>query len=93
VPEGNVISQTPSNGTLYAKDKVQVVVSKGPPLVDVPNVKRKSTTEATQLLTAAGFKVTVKKAPFNLGLNIVAAQDPGAGQKAQPGTTVTITVL
>jgi serine/threonine-protein kinase len=93
VPEGNVITQTPNSGTLFAKDKVQMVVSKGPPLVDVPNVKRKSTAEAQQILTGAGFVVKVEKAPFNLGLNIVAAQNPGAGKKAQPGTTVTITVL
>jgi beta-lactam-binding protein with PASTA domain len=93
VPEGNVISQTPNSGTLFAKDKVQLVVSKGPPLVDVPNVKRKSTAEAQQILADAGFVVKVEKAPFNLGLNIVAAQNPGAGKKAQPGDTVTITVL
>ena len=93
VPEGKVITQTPNSGTLFAKDKVQLVVSKGPPLVDVPNVKRKSTAEAQQILTGAGFVVKVEKAPFNLGLNIVAAQNPGAGKKAQPGTTVTITVL
>jgi beta-lactam-binding protein with PASTA domain len=93
VPEGNVISQTPNSGTLFAKDKVQLVVSKGPPLVDVPNVKRKSLAEAQQILTDAGFVVKVEKAPFNLGLNIVAAQNPGSGKKAQPGTTVTVTVL
>jgi serine/threonine-protein kinase len=39
VPEGKVISQTPNSGTLFAKDKVQLVVSKGPPLVEVPNVR------------------------------------------------------
>jgi serine/threonine-protein kinase len=93
VPEGDVISQTPNSGTLFAKDRVQLVVSKGPPLVDVPNVKRKSTADAQKILTDAGFIVKVEKAPFNLGLNIVAAQNPGAGKKAQPGSTVTITVL
>jgi len=93
VPEGNVISQSPNSGTLYAKDKVQLVVSKGPPLVDVPNVKKKTTADAQKILTDAGFVVKVEKAPFNLGLNIVAAQNPGAGKKAQPGSTVVITVL
>ena len=93
VAEGNVISQTPNSGTLFAKDKIMMVVSLGPPLVDVPDVKRKSTADAQKILTDAGFKVTVQKAPFNLGLNIVAAQSPGAGKKAQPGSTVTITVL
>jgi serine/threonine-protein kinase len=93
VAEGNVISQSPNSGTLFAKDKVSLVVSLGPPLVDVPDVKRKSTADAQKLLTDAGFKVTVQKAPFNLGLNIVAAQSPSAGKKAQPGSTVIITVL
>jgi beta-lactam-binding protein with PASTA domain/serine/threonine protein kinase len=93
VAEGNVISQSPNSGTLFAKDKVQLVVSLGPPLVDVPNVKRKSTADAQKILTDAGFVVKVEKAPFNLGLNIVAAQNPGAGKKAQPGSTVVITVL
>jgi len=93
VPEGQVISQTPNSGTLFAKDKVQLVVSKGPPLREVPDVKRKQLDEARQILTDAGFKVKVEKAPFNLGLNLVAGQNPGAGEKAQPGTTITVTVL
>ncbi|TCO51940.1 serine/threonine-protein kinase [Kribbella antiqua] len=93
IAEGKVISQTPNTGTLFAKDKVQLVVSKGPALREVPNVKRKTLDEAQQILTEAGFKVRVEKAPFNLGLNIVAAQNPGSGKMAQPGTTVVVTVL
>nr|WP_241995412.1 PASTA domain-containing protein [Kribbella antiqua] len=56
-------------------------------------MKRKTLDEAQQILTEAGFKVRVEKAPFNLGLNIVAAQNPGSGKMAQPGTTVVVTVL
>ncbi|GAA1552478.1 Stk1 family PASTA domain-containing Ser/Thr kinase [Kribbella hippodromi] len=93
VAEGDVISQTPNNGTLFAKDKVSLVVSLGPPLVAVPDVKRKTTADAQKILGDAGFQVRVEKAPFNLGLNIVAAQNPGAGQKVKPGTTIVITVL
>lgn len=93
VAEGKVISQNPNSGTLFAKDKVQLVVSKGPPLVEVPDVKRKSTAEAQRILTEAGFTVKVEKAPFNLGLNIVAAQNPGAKKKVKPGSQVIITVL
>jgi serine/threonine-protein kinase len=93
VAEGNVISQSPNSGTLFAKDKVSLVVSLGPPLVEVPNVKRKTTAEAQKILGDAGFVVRVEKAPFNLGLNIVAAQSPAAGRKVKPGSTVVITVL
>jgi eukaryotic-like serine/threonine-protein kinase len=93
VPEGRVISQTPNSGTLFAKDKVALVVSKGPALRDVPNVRSKKLVDAQRILTEAGFQVKVVKAQFNLGLNLVAAQSPAAGQKAKPGTTVTVTVL
>jgi beta-lactam-binding protein with PASTA domain/serine/threonine protein kinase len=93
VAEGNVISQSPNNGTLFAKDKVSLVVSLGPPLVEVPDVKKKTTADAQKILGDAGFKVTVQKAPFNLGLNIVAAQSPGGGRKVKPGSTIVITVL
>nr|WP_272952585.1 PASTA domain-containing protein [Kribbella amoyensis] len=72
---------------------MKLVVSKGPPLVEVPNVRRKQLAEAQKLLTDAGFKVKVEKAPFHLGLNLVAGQNPAAGQKAQPGTTITVTIL
>ncbi|ADB31910.1 serine/threonine protein kinase with PASTA sensor(s) [Kribbella flavida DSM 17836] len=93
VPAGSVVSQTPSSGTLFAKDKVKLVVSKGPPLVDVPNVRRKGLAEAQKILTDAGFTVKVEQAPFHLGLNLVAGQNPAAGRKAQPGTTVVVTVV
>jgi eukaryotic-like serine/threonine-protein kinase len=93
VAEGKVISQNPNSGTLFAKDKVQLVVSKGPPLVEVPNVKRKTTADAQRILTEAGFTVKVEKAPFNLGLNIVAAQNPGAKKLVKPGSQIVITVL
>jgi serine/threonine-protein kinase len=93
IPEGRVISQTPSNGTLFAKDKVALVVSKGPALRKVPNVRSKKLSDAEKILTEAGFQVKVEKAPFNLGLNLVAGQSPAAGQMAKPGTTITVTVL
>nr|WP_275402630.1 PASTA domain-containing protein [Streptomyces sp. SID13031] len=60
---------------------------------EIPNVRSKKLVDATKILTEAGFLVKVEKAPFNLGLNLVAGQSPAAGQKAKPGTTVTVTVL
>ena len=38
VPKGSVISQSPATGTLFQGDQVTLVISKGPPLVLVPNV-------------------------------------------------------
>jgi beta-lactam-binding protein with PASTA domain len=93
VREGRVVSQTPNSGTRFAADSIQLVVSKGPALRDVPDVKRKQVADAQQILTAAGFVVKVEQAPFHLGLNLVAGQNPAAGQKAKPGSTVIVTVV
>ncbi|TDU87001.1 serine/threonine-protein kinase [Kribbella voronezhensis] len=93
VPLGVVISQTPNSGTLFGKDKVKLVVSKGPPMVEVPNVRSKKLADAQKILTDAGFKVKVELAPFHLGLNLVAGQNPGAGKLAQPGSTVIVTIV
>jgi serine/threonine-protein kinase len=93
VREGRVISQTPNSGTRFAADSIQLVVSKGPALRDVPDVKRKQVADAQQILTAAGFVVKVEQAPFHLGLNLVAGQNPAAGKKAKPGSTVIVTIL
>nr|WP_198676049.1 Stk1 family PASTA domain-containing Ser/Thr kinase [Kribbella monticola] len=93
VPLGVVISQTPNSGTLFGKDKVKLVVSKGPPMVEVPNVRSKKLADAQKTLTDAGFKVKVELAPFHLGLNLVAGQNPGAGKLAQPGSTVIVTIV
>ncbi|MEU0096304.1 Stk1 family PASTA domain-containing Ser/Thr kinase [Kribbella sp. NPDC006257] len=93
VPAGNVISQTPNTGTLFAKDKVKLVVSKGPPLVAVPNVRSKKLADAQKILTDLGFKVKVELAPFHLGLNLVAGQNPAANKMAQPGSTVIVTIV
>ncbi|MBA3232939.1 MAG: Stk1 family PASTA domain-containing Ser/Thr kinase, partial [Propionibacteriales bacterium] len=47
VPEGAVISQSPQGGTTPENSVVSLVVSKGPPLVDVPDVVGKPINEAS----------------------------------------------
>jgi serine/threonine protein kinase/beta-lactam-binding protein with PASTA domain len=93
VAEGRVISQNPRNGIRYAKDTIQLVVSKGPALREIPNVWRKQVADAERILKAAGFQVKVERAPFHVGLNLVAGQSPGAGKMAKPGTTVIVTIV
>lgn len=93
VREGRVIRQNPDSGTRFARDSIQVVVSLGPALREVPNVRRKKLADARRFLTDAGFEVKVERAPFHLGLNLVAGQKPNPGTKAKPGTTVTVTVV
>ena len=62
MPKGSVISQSPRDGTLFKGDTVTLVLSKGPVLVDVPNVVGQQVDQARQALEAIGFKVTVRKA-------------------------------
>lgn len=91
VAKGAVISQSPRGGTLYRGDAVTLVVSKGPVLVDVPNVVGQQVDRARTLLEGAGFKVNIERA---LGgyFGTVRLQDP-AGGKAPKGSTVTITIV
>lgn len=91
VPEGRVISQTPRSGTLFAGDQVNLVVSKGPELIAVPDGLRASGVDAaTQKLTDLGFKVETEKSDGYLGLGYVFSVDPGEGTMVRPGSTVTL---
>lgn len=90
VPEGDVISQNPTVGPLYRGDTVQLVVSKGPELVEVPDVKRMGVEAATERLEALGFEVDEQSADIYLGLGFVASTDPEAGAMVPIGTTITL---
>ncbi|WP_245861832.1 Stk1 family PASTA domain-containing Ser/Thr kinase [Phycicoccus duodecadis] len=91
VPKGSVISQSPRDGILYQGDTVTLVVSKGPVMVDVPNVVGKQTGEARTILEGLGFAVKVEKALGGF-FGTVRFQDPADGQ-APKGSTVTITIV
>jgi len=93
VPKGAVISQSPSSGTLFRGDTVELVVSKGPVLVEVPDVRRMGTEAAKQTLTEAGFQVEVQRAQYYVGLEYVVNQSPGDGEKAPQGSKVVIFVV
>jgi beta-lactam-binding protein with PASTA domain/serine/threonine protein kinase len=90
VSEGLVISQEPKDGTLFKGDTVNLLVSLGPQLVEVPDVVAHGVDEATATLQAAGFVVTVAQAPGYIGLGYVFSMDPVAGSEIPKGSTVTI---
>ncbi|MGJ3507359.1 Stk1 family PASTA domain-containing Ser/Thr kinase [Enemella sp. A6] len=91
VPKGVVISQAPADGTLYRGDRVSITVSKGPVMVQVPNVKSMGVQAATKVLQDKGFKVTTRPVEENyLGLGYVAYTDPGIGSSAPKGSTITL---
>ena len=92
VEKGIVISQDPAGDDIrYRTDPVAIVISKGPEMVEVPNVARMSPEEATAQLEAVGLKVEVEQV-FQV-VNLVATTNPPAGTKVKVGSTVTIRVI
>jgi eukaryotic-like serine/threonine-protein kinase len=64
-----------------------------PTQVAVPPVTNMSQAQAQAALTRAGLKAVVNQAPSDtVDKGLVAAQDPDAGTKVDPGATVTLTV-
>jgi serine/threonine-protein kinase len=94
VPEGDVVSQSPTTGTLFRGDTVQLVVSRGPELVEVPGGLVASGVEsATEKLEAAGFEVDVEHDDHYIGVGYVYRVDPGSGSMVPRGSTVTLYIL
>jgi serine/threonine-protein kinase len=93
VAEGLVISMSPEGGTtVFRGDTVELVVSKGPPLVTVPNVVGQSESQARAEVEAAGLRIKVNK-PFGSSVFGVRSQSPAAGASVPKGSTVTVVVV
>jgi serine/threonine-protein kinase len=91
---GTILLSDPVPGTTVPKGTViKVVVSKGPVLVEVPNVEELSTAEATAILEAAGFKVKVVNKFSIVKRDEVYAQIPVATNMAPKGSIVTIEII
>jgi eukaryotic-like serine/threonine-protein kinase len=93
VDKGDVLKQSPDSGTVLPGDKVELVVSKGPVMVTVPQVIRKNTGDAVAELKAAGFEVRTERVDVYIGIGLVVRQSPGSGGKAPRGSTVTIYIV
>ena len=93
VAAGQIIATTPVAGSPLARDgTVDLVVSKGPDEVDVPNVMGQSAEDASNALRAAGLNPEViEEATDQQWLGIVFFQDPAAGTVPR-GTKITIKV-
>ncbi|WP_179199964.1 Stk1 family PASTA domain-containing Ser/Thr kinase [Streptomyces sp. NRRL B-24572] len=89
---GTVAAQSLAGGSRAAEgDVITLTVSKGPKLVEVPDVTDRSTEDARTTLEDAGFEVEVKKSFPYLG-DKVASQSVEGGQTAPEGSTITITI-
>jgi serine/threonine-protein kinase len=92
--EGTIITQDPAPGTqMNPGGTINVVVSKGPPVVAMPNVINTNGTDAEQYLTGLGFKVTVQQEQSaSVPAGVVSRQQPDPGTQIKVGDPVTIWV-
>ena len=87
VPAGSVVDQSPARGTAPRGSTVSLQVSKGPDVVEVPDVRGDKPADAARTLLAAGFRAVRVDALFSTGSRVYNT-DPGHGQKAKRGSQV-----
>lgn len=94
VAEGSVVSSTPKAGTTVPQGgTVTLVISKGPPLVEMPDLFRTDEKEAVKALKALGLKVKVTYPIGFTPFGRVVEQSVKAGTQIPWGTTVQINVV
>lgn len=97
VEAGVVISQDPASGTGFRNDEITIVVSSGPELIEVPNVRGERVERAEEILREAGFEVEVEDLFPEFGSDgrgdRVQNQEPAAGEQAPRGSTVRIIIF
>ena len=94
VKKGRVIKQQPGPATtIEAGETVKLVVSKGKPPVDVPNVVGRSESDAGDILQALGLGVRITQDHSNkVKRGLVISQSPVEGTTVKAGATVEIVV-
>ena len=89
--EGTIVGQSPSKGVLPWGSKVDLVVSRGPRSIGVPDVTGMTVEKAKQTLIAAGFDVTVTDVySDDVATGKVVGTVPGGGAEAPEGSTIEI---
>jgi eukaryotic-like serine/threonine-protein kinase len=94
-PAGTVVGQSPAGGETARKGStITLRVSEGPQTTAIPDVRNQDADTATATLEEAGFTVRVQRRDTDDPLldNVVIEQRPEAGQQAEPGTAITLTV-
>ncbi|MFE0651521.1 Stk1 family PASTA domain-containing Ser/Thr kinase [Streptomyces sp. NPDC059534] len=94
-PKGLICRQTPVADNVAKMDvggTVQVYLSEGAPLVEVPDVVEQSEERARESLESKGFKVKVEQQESEEDPGTVLSQNPQSNTKAEKNTEVTITV-
>lgn len=91
--KGIVMRTQPRGGARAKKGSIVLVfVSKGPAVVNVPNLRGLTEAQAASKLTAAGLQANVFRVPSTQPEGTVIAQQPAPDQRVQKGAQVRINV-
>jgi serine/threonine-protein kinase len=91
--KGQVARQTPDSGSRAAEgDTVTLTVSKGPEMIEVPDVVGDSVDDAKRTLKDAGFDVEEDRGLLGLFGDTVKDQSVDGGDTAPKGSTIKITI-
>ncbi|MEU3692060.1 Stk1 family PASTA domain-containing Ser/Thr kinase [Streptomyces narbonensis] len=93
-PKGSVCRQTPvaDGSQMDTGATIQLYVSEGAPLEEVPDVIEQSQERAEQTLKDKGFKVKIEQEESEEDPGTVLRTNPDAGTKAEKNSEVTVTV-
>ncbi|MFI6941050.1 Stk1 family PASTA domain-containing Ser/Thr kinase [Streptomyces sp. NPDC050418] len=91
--KGLIGAQSPGGGAQLGEgDTVTLSISKGPEMVEVPDVTGESVDDAKQTLTDAGFEVDEDRGLLGLFGDTVESQSVEGGEEAPKGSTITIKI-
>lgn len=91
--KGQVAAQTPEGDSQAAEgDTVTLTLSKGPEMIEVPDVTGDSVDDAKKALEDAGFKVDEDRGLLGLFGDTVKGQSVKGGETAPKGSTITIKI-
>ena len=94
IPRGFVISQNPVAGTKMSPGtSVDLVVSKGPSLIEISDLSRKSPEDAIQILETLGFEYElIEEYSEDVEIGLVSGTIPDAGEVVTPDELIQVIV-
>ena len=94
IPRGFVISQNPVAGTKMSPGTtVDLVVSKGPSLIEISDLSRKSPEDAIQILETLGFEYElIEEYSEDVEIGLVSGTLPEAGEVVTPDELIQVIV-
>ncbi len=95
IDEGSIISQNPASGIHVRQSRViQLIVSKGPELIEMPEIKGMSLREAEVFLANQGLNIGEKEIKYDPDLeeNMVVGQEPAVGDDINTGESIKLVI-